>query len=120
MANPIIHWEIGGSDRLKLKEFYSSLFAWKISDDNDTNYSMCDTGEGGIGGGLSGIAENCPAKNFVVFYVKVDDLQASLDKAVELGGKALVPPTVISQEHGSFALFQDPEGNTIGVWKGNH
>lgn len=119
MANPVVHWEIGGSDRGKLKEFYSSMFDWEIHDDDKTNYSMCETGEGGIGGGLSGTTENCPEKNFVVFYVKVDDLQASLDKAVELGGKALVPPTVISEEYGSFALFQDPEGNTVGLWKGN-
>jgi predicted enzyme related to lactoylglutathione lyase len=42
-------------------------------------------------------------------------VQAYLDKANSLGGKALVPPIDIPT--GTFAWFADLEGNTIGLFK---
>jgi predicted enzyme related to lactoylglutathione lyase len=55
--------------------------------------------------------------SYLTIYVLVDDLQASLDKAQSLGGKTVVPPTPIPNV-GSFALFTDPEGHVIGLFKG--
>ena len=52
----------------------------------------------------------------VTVYVATDDLRASLDRAVELGGKEVVPPTEISGV-GSFAMVQDPSGNLVGLFK---
>jgi predicted enzyme related to lactoylglutathione lyase len=40
---------------------------------------------------------------------------AALKKAESLGGKTLVPPVNIPA--GTFAWMQDPEGNTVGLWK---
>jgi hypothetical protein len=48
--------------------------------------------------------------------VQVDDLQAYLDKANQLGGKTLVPPVEIPGQ-GSFAWLADLDGNIIGLWK---
>lgn len=48
-------------------------------------------------------------------YVSVEDVQAYLDKAVSLGGKAIAP--VIPIPTGQFAWFADPEGNVIGLFK---
>jgi len=42
-------------------------------------------------------------------------VQAYLDKAVALGGKALTPVITIPQ--GEFSWFADPDGNTIGLFK---
>lgn len=50
-----------------------------------------------------------------MFYVDVEDVQAALDKAAELGGKTLVGPITIPT--GTFAWFADPDGNTIGLLK---
>ena len=47
--------------------------------------------------------------------VDVEDVQAALDKAAELGGKKLVGP--INIPAGTFAWFEDPDGNTIGLLK---
>ncbi len=52
----------------------------------------------------------------MTFYVAVPDLAACLAKAESLGGKTLVPPTEIPGMV-TFALFQDPEGNPIGLVK---
>jgi catechol 2,3-dioxygenase-like lactoylglutathione lyase family enzyme len=51
---------------------------------------------------------------YVTVYVSVDDLDETLSKVKDLGGTPLVPPTPIPGV-GAFALFQDPEGNTIGI-----
>jgi predicted enzyme related to lactoylglutathione lyase len=47
--------------------------------------------------------------------VDVEDVQAALDKAAELGGKTVVGPIAIPS--GTFAWFQDPDGNMIGLVK---
>ena len=66
----------------------------------------------GIGGGLMHCHDDMPA--YVTIYVAVEDLDATLTKVKDLGGTPLLPPTPIPGV-GAFALFQDPEGNTIGL-----
>lgn len=53
--------------------------------------------------------------HYTIFYVDVEDVKKCLDKAESLGGKTLVPPVEIPT--GTFAWMQDPEGNTVGLWK---
>jgi hypothetical protein len=52
----------------------------------------------------------------VTFYVQVDDLQKSLDKAQSLGANTVLPPTPIPGI-GSCAMFADPNGVVIGLFK---
>lgn len=92
MANPVVHWEIGGRDL-------------------DADYRLVNLDEG-IGGGLMRCREGMPT--YVTIYVAVEHLDATLAKVEDLGGTSLLPPAPIPGV-GSFALFQDPEGNTIGI-----
>lgn len=116
MGRPVVHFEINARDSKKLGSFYSELFDWKIDTNNPMGYGMVDTGGvGGIGGGIGQSDGTAPA--YLSVYVQVDDLQAYLDKAEKLGGKTLVPPTEIPNTV-TFAMFQDPEGNMIGLLKG--
>ena len=113
MPNPVVHWEIQAQDPAKLQSFYGELFGWHVDANNPFNYGVVDThSEGGINGGIA------PAQgaNQVTFYVEVDDLQAYLDKAESLGGKTLMPPTVIPNMV-TFAMFADPQGNMVGMVK---
>jgi predicted enzyme related to lactoylglutathione lyase len=110
MANPVVHWEIGGRDLDTMAAFYRDLFGWE-SAGFDADYRLVDLEEG-IGGGLMRCREGMPT--YVTIYVAVDDLDATLAKVTELGGTSLLPPTPIPGV-GAFALFQDPEGNTIGI-----
>jgi len=115
MAHPVVHFEIAGKDGKKLQEFYGKLFDWKIEVDPAMNYGMVDTGgEGGINGGVFQAQAEMPP--YLTFYVQVDDLQAYLDRAVSLGGSVMVPPTPIPNI-GAFAMFHDPEGNLVGLFK---
>ena len=107
MANAVLHWEVSGRDQEKLQEFYAALFDWKVQVHEEMGgYGLVEGREGGIGGGIAATQPGAPPG--VTFFVQVDDLQASLDRAEGLGGKALMPPTDIPGI-GSFAMFQDLE-----------
>jgi predicted enzyme related to lactoylglutathione lyase len=109
MGAPLAYFEITGPDADALGRFYGALFDWTINDGPEAGYSMIDTGTdqtGGIGGGEAA----------VTIYMRVDDLQATLDRAAEHGGKTLVEPTELPGGYGHFAVFADPAGNGIGLW----
>jgi predicted enzyme related to lactoylglutathione lyase len=113
MANSVSWFEITGKDGAKLQRFYGDLFGWKIDADNAMNYGMVEGGDGGIGGG---IGQSQDGSTQLTFYVSVDDPQAYLDKAEQLGGRTVVPVTDIP-DMVTFAQFADPDGNVVGVFK---
>ncbi|MBF8294182.1 MAG: Glyoxalase/bleomycin resistance protein/dioxygenase [Bacteroidetes bacterium] len=116
MGAAITHFEINGIDFKRSKDFYASLFDWKIQEIPAINYGMVDTGvKMGINGGIGQLD---PGKTpFVTFYVQVEDPQAYLDKAVSLGAKVIVPLTVVP-DMVTYAVFSDPDGCIIGLAKG--
>ena len=117
MPNPIVHFEIVGSDSAKTQQFYTELFDWTIDSDNPMGYGPVNTrSDRGIGGGIIGVEEE-DDRTGVKLYIEVDDLQAYLDKAEQLGGKTILPPTVVP-DMVTFALFADPDGTLIGLVKG--
>ena len=111
MPNPVVHFEIGTANTEESAAFYRDLFGWEIHS-ADPGYALVDAAAGGIGGGLMRTRGEMPA--YVTVYVGVEDLAASLEQAVKLGGKALVQPTPIAG-FGSFALFLDLDDNIIGL-----
>ena len=115
MPNPVVHFEILGKDHERLQEYYGKLFGWKITNPSpDFPYGLVSTEEqgSGIGGGVGAAADGGNAQ--VTIYVEVEDIQASLDRASELGGEAVVPVTTIPGMV-IFAQFKDPEGNVVGL-----
>ncbi len=118
MGAPVVHWEINARDARRAQEFYSSLFGWTIDANNPMGYGMVSTGSPqGIGGGIGQNDPNQPVPPAVTFYVQVEDPQMVLDKVAGLGGRVVMPVTEIPGMV-TFALFADPEGNTIGLLKG--
>lgn len=110
MANPVVHFEIGCKDSPATQKFYANLFGWKILEAGPA--AMIDAGKG-ITGHITALGHE--PHHYTIFYVEVDDVQAYIEKATNLGAKMLVPPVPIPT--GTFAWIQDPEGNTIGLWK---
>jgi predicted enzyme related to lactoylglutathione lyase len=108
MANVVNYFEIGTPDVGATTAFYNGLFNWQIGDSGD--YRMIDGDKGGVwdtstvGGG-----------SWAIFYVQVDDVHATIDKATQLGATVVVPFT----DNGplEFAHLQDPHGNRFGVWR---
>ncbi len=112
MGRPVVHFEIGCRNLAKTGDFYSRLFDWQVA--ASAAAATIQTGSlEGIQGHLTSLGHE--PQNYTIFYVEVEDVKASLDKAVELGGKKLVGPIAIPT--GTFAWFADPEGNMIGLLK---
>lgn len=116
MQNPVVHFEIAGKDPQALQQYYRDLFDWSIVDASpmpDFPYGIINAPEQGpgIGGGIGGVMEGGP---YVTFYVQVEDIQAALDRAVELGGSVIRPVMSIPGTV-TVAMFQDIEGNCVGL-----
>jgi uncharacterized protein len=111
MPRPVVHFEIGCRDSAKAQEFYRKLFDWKI--DVLGPAAMIAPEPPGVGGHITSLGHE--PHHYTIFYVDVEDVAAYLAKAASLGGKTLVPPVEIPS--GTFAWMQDPEGNTVGLWK---
>ena len=109
--NPIVHFEIGCADGAKTGEFFAQLFDWDITTVGPAR--MINAGDG-IDGHISELAAEWG--NYVTVYVQVDDLNAYLKRAADLGGKILVEPVTLPGQ-GSFAWFASPEGNIMALWK---
>jgi predicted enzyme related to lactoylglutathione lyase len=111
MGRPVVHFEIGCSNSQSTQDFYAKMFEWKIEQMGPA--AMIAAESGGITGHFTTLGHE--PYHYTIFYVEVEDVKAYLDKATKLGGKMLVPPVEIPS--GTFAWMQDPEGNTVGLWK---
>jgi predicted enzyme related to lactoylglutathione lyase len=114
MGAPVTHFEIISRNGEQIKQFYSKLFGWEINSDNPMNYGLVQPQGRGIGGGVSGPGPD--GMTHVTFYAEVDDPQATLDQAVSMGASVVLPVTVIPGMV-TYALFNDPDGNRIGIVK---
>ena len=117
MGAPVAFFEVSSPDAERAQRFYAELFAWQVAADPEMGgYGLVDTaaGETAIGGGIVPVEEGDTAG--VRVYVRVDDLEGALQRAEQLGGTRLVPPTDLPAGYGRFALFADPDGNNVGRW----
>lgn len=110
--HPIVHVEISSRNRLTDAEFYRQLFGWEFRQIPEMNYATFNPGEGS-GGGLNPVDDEYPAGTIRI-YIHTDDIDASLNKVVELGGEVIKPKFEIPGV-GWSADFKDPTGNTISI-----
>ncbi|GAA4092511.1 MULTISPECIES: VOC family protein [Actinomadura] len=127
MGQPVVHFEIIGSDPGKLRGYYGDLFGWEFHTGDAATEKVSAPGEYGFvqGGevveatgttGIPGGVGGGPGyQQRVLFYVGVDSVEEALAKAESLGGKRVMGPE--PAEGGAFTVghFLDPEGNLIGV-----
>ncbi|MCY4403191.1 MAG: VOC family protein [Candidatus Poribacteria bacterium] len=127
MGNPVRNFEIVGDEGKSLSEFYSKVFDWKMNE-YEVGYYGFKTGtesDRGIEGHMYPpndeipLVDDVPFGNNVTIYVVVDDIHATLEKLDSIGGKTLMPPTVVSEKGEQLAMFLDPEGNRIGLYQPN-
>ncbi len=117
MGQPVAFFEILSPDHERAQAFYHELFDWQVAaDPHMGGYGMVDTGAGehAVAGGIGPAGQ--PGEVGVKIYVRVEDLDAYLDRAENLGGQRLVPPTDLPGGFGRFAVFADPDGNQVGLW----
>ncbi len=118
MGQPVVHFEIIGTNAEKLRSYYADLFDWEFNADNPMSYGTVQrdgntTPEGvGIGGGVGVGPEGY--SGHVTFYIQVPDVEAALSKAESLGGSRMMGPDEV-MEGLEIGLFHDPEGHLVGV-----
>ena len=113
MSHPVVWFEVMGKDGAKLRKFYTDLFGWKIDASNPMNYGMVEASNGrGIPGGVGELGDK-PWPG-LAFYVSTTNINDSLKKAGQLGGKTLMPRTELPGGT-ILGFFEDPEGHAIGL-----
>ncbi|MEJ5869358.1 VOC family protein [Pseudokineococcus sp. 5B2Z-1] len=122
MSNPVVHAEITGTEPARLRRFYGALFGWDAEPGDPVvaavsaqdAYAFNAPGDSsgavpvGIGGGVTFLPR-------AVFYVGVDDVEAHLAKAIELGASVVVDVATRPDGGARVAQFADPEGNVVGL-----
>src|SRR5262245_26490553 len=107
MPNPIVRWQILSPEPDKVAGFYQKLFEWKLSKANSLGYRELGTGTNGVDGGVWPAPPGVPG--FVQLFAEVDDVDATITKATKLGGRVLVPKSVLP-DGDTMAVLQDPTG----------
>ncbi len=110
--------ELGTKDTAKAGEFYTSLFGWgkNVQQMGPMTYTSFMNGDRPAGGMYEPPPEmgNVPP-NWLVYFA-VDDTDAKLKQATELGAKIIAPAMDIPGT-GRFAIIQDPQGAVFGIIK---
>lgn len=116
--NPVCWFEIPCADITRAQAFYEKTFdvtlelnemgpckmAWFPMKDDVT----------GAGGSLVAGPGYVPSSEGTLIYFSTGDLDRSLNRALANGGKVLQARTPIGQ-YGAIAVFEDCEGNRIGL-----
>ena len=111
MPCPVVHFEIRSDDPDATRSFYGDLFGWTFPDGGMPGYTYVETGvEGAIPGGISPLQVGGP---MVTFFVGVDDVRTTLERAEAAGGHIVQPATEVPGV--TFGLFADPQGQMVGV-----
>lgn len=127
MANPQgtpIWYELLSGDADQSRNFYQTLVGWTIADKSDMpgmDYRMIDTGGGDFVGGMMPLTEEMRqggASPGWLFYIGVDDVDATAARVKELGGAIHMEPFDIPGA-GRAAMVADPQGNPFYIMRGS-
>jgi len=123
LGQPVVHFEIIGKNPAKLRGYFGELFGWEFDTSSPVaqavseplNYGFVTRIPASDGAGIpGGIGGGSAYERHIILYVGVPDVEAALQRAVDLGGKRQMgperAPTGLVVGH-----FTDPEGNLIGV-----
>lgn len=122
-TNGVVHFEMPMKDKARTIKFYESAFNWKMMGMGEEmgNYVVASTTDstdkgpknpGAINGGFYPLTEGMPTAPSVV--IQVANLDESIKKVEEAGGKILDKPMDIPQI-GRYVAFEDTEGNRVGM-----
>jgi len=108
--------ELMTGDPAKASEFYGSLLGWKIEPMQmpDGMYHVVKVGDTPVAGMMQTPAQASGMPPTWGCYVTVDNVDATVARAAQLGGKVCHPPTDIPGV-GRFAVIMDPQGAALNL-----
>lgn len=127
----VVHFEIHADDIARAKQFYETVFGWKIEQSDEQDYWQVMTGKdeapdsddamsqwGGIDGGLVPRKGQTPAHdNPVSAYVctiQVEDVDSTIEKVLKHAGNVVVDKYAV-KKLGWVCYCKDTEGNIFGL-----
>ncbi|GAB4529916.1 MAG: VOC family protein [Anaerolineae bacterium] len=116
--NPLVWVEIPVMEMDRAARFYEALFGVKleISKDEVRQTATIFNSEGtGVGLSLTQNDTFPPSASGPLPYFMVDDLEASLKKVEEAGGRVIMARSEMSPDN-YYATFADTEGNTLAFY----
>ena len=117
--NAINWFEIPVANFERAVAFYERLLNAKLHIDTSfpgMRLAILPSESHGVGGALFEHAEARPHADGVRVYLNGgDDLGPLLERAVEAGGRVIMPKTHLRDDIGDIGLFADSEGNIIGL-----
>ncbi len=115
--SPLTWFEIPVNDLSRATAFYETVLNSKLRP-LAPNMSVFPYTLGHASGCLTSIGGRAPSREGTLIYLDTRDVDGGLDaalaRALESGGKPILPRTDIA-EHGFIAVFEDCEGNAIGL-----
>ncbi len=123
--NPVVHFEMAAENGKRMSEFYTKVFGWQTQQLGEEmgGYILASTTESGqngmpknpgtINGGFYQKTDD-PVSNHPSVVISVDDLNESVGKIKNNGGKILGDVQDIPGI-GKYISFLDTEGNRVGV-----
>ncbi len=113
---PISWNELITNDVEGAKKFYGELFGWDLKNENvgDRSYTVAKSYNTEVAGIMQTpeSAEGLPPQWGA--YVTVEDVDASANKVIELGGTVLLPAKDVPGV-GRLCVVADPQGATISL-----
>ncbi|SRR5258706_1822980 len=123
-TNSLNWFEIPVTDMQRAKHFYQVIFSIHMDEMEMTGIRMAmfpgTAGSGKASGALAQSDHHKPAMEGTIVYLNANpDMNSVVEKIEPLGGKILMPKTLISPEIGYMAFFADTEGNRVALHSQN-
>jgi predicted enzyme related to lactoylglutathione lyase len=116
----VVWWEIESADPVGTQRFYGELFGWKFTrafeEHLARDYWLVRHDGRGIGGVQAAVPGAPAPQAGVRLYVEVQDMEATLSRAVELGATVERGRTFLGTDDFWFANLLDPQGISLGLW----
>lgn len=117
-----IWYELLSRDADASRTFYEAVIGWTVGPrpEGDMDYRMIDTAAGETVGGLMHLSEQMVqggATPTWLFYIGVDDVDATVDQITKAGGSVHLPAFDMPGV-GRMAMVADPQGNPFYVMRG--
>ncbi len=118
-SNPVVYFEIPVNDLKRAESFYSTVFNFSFEKETIDHYEMAlfpfEEKNSGITGALAKGDVYKPTKNGVIIYFKTENIDSTLEKVLQHGGKILYPKRMDEKYGFAVAEFEDSEGNRIAL-----
>jgi len=113
-GNAITWFEIPASDIGRARGFYENILTTKLVPYESS--FLFPTQDGGVGGSITARTQQKPVTDGTLVFLNADGhLDNSVEHALILGSKVIVPRTEIPGGYGFFAVISDSEGNHVGL-----